>query len=52
MKNIAPSAPPEQLENLLSGAFGLLSPEGIALGLPDFPIDNVLSAARIMVSHF
>lgn len=50
MKEVAPNIPVEKLENLLSGVFGILSPEGVVgLGLPDFPIDNIIAAAKIMV---
>lgn len=52
MKEIAPNIPVKQLEELLSASFGLLSPEGTALGLPDFPIDNILAAAKILVCTY
>lgn len=52
MQEIAPNVPLEKLENLLSAALGLRSPESVALGLPDFPMDSLLTAAKIMVNIF
>lgn len=50
LKTLAPNALPQNLETVLSASFGLKSPEGISLGLPDFPMDNLHLAAKIMVT--
>ncbi|KAF7279849.1 hypothetical protein GWI33_006657 [Rhynchophorus ferrugineus] len=46
--NIASNAPKDKIEKLLSCAFALLNQETKFLGLPDFPIDNLVVAARIL----
>ncbi|KAF5289201.1 hypothetical protein FQR65_LT00087 [Abscondita terminalis] len=48
LKLLGPNVPVENLEQLLSAAFGLMSRESANLGLPDFPIDNLLTAISIM----
>ncbi|XP_017778440.1 PREDICTED: von Willebrand factor A domain-containing protein 8 [Nicrophorus vespilloides] len=48
LKTIAPGASVAKLEQLLSAAFGLISKESSALGLPDFPIDNLPFAAKLL----
>lgn len=42
-------SPFDVLENVLSAAFGLQSKEGKSLGLPDFPIDNLETIAKLLV---
>lgn len=49
LTNKATNAPKEKIEKLLSCAFALLNQETKFLGLPDFPIDNLLIAAEILV---
>lgn len=51
MQEVTQKAPPEKLENLLSTAFGLRSVEAVALGLPDFPMDSLKLAAKILVIY-
>lgn len=48
LRGIAPTAPQEKLELLLSTAYAILSKESVSLGLPDFPIDNLPVAALIL----
>ncbi|KAF5299279.1 hypothetical protein FQA39_LY02452 [Lamprigera yunnana] len=48
LKQVAPNVSPETLEQILSVAFGLNSKESGSLALPDFPMDNLFLAARIM----
>lgn len=48
LRAIAANAPQEKLELLLSAAYALLSKESIALGLPDFPVDNLPLAALML----
>lgn len=50
LRTIAPNVPEAKLHDLLSTAFVLLSKESATLGLPDFPIDNLPLAARILVN--
>ncbi|XP_075230942.1 von Willebrand factor A domain-containing protein c12.2 [Lycorma delicatula] len=38
---------PSKLTSLLSCSFTMISSESAALGLPDFPLDNVLPAAKL-----
>jgi len=45
-----PTAPKEKLENVLSCAYALASPESNELGLHDFPIENVPVVAKLIVS--
>lgn len=44
-----PNAPKEKVQNFLSCAFALISPEASTLGLPDFPLENLPRAVRLMV---
>ncbi|CAH1119198.1 unnamed protein product [Phaedon cochleariae] len=48
LNELAPSAPKDKLETILSCAFALLSKESLALGLPDFPLENLKLAALIL----
>lgn len=41
LRSLAPTANSEKLQKILSCAFALLSKESLALGLPDFPLDNL-----------
>lgn len=45
-----PSAPESTLTQLVSVSFALLGPEAAAVGLPDFPADNLDKAAHLLVS--
>lgn len=45
-----PTAPKDKLENVLSCAYALASPESSELGLHDFPIANVPVVAKLIVS--
>nr|CAI5818607.1 unnamed protein product [Callosobruchus analis] len=45
---LAPSAPRDTLEQILSLAFTLTSKESSSLGYPDFPLDNLPVAALIL----
>lgn len=51
LKAVAPTVPVEILDQLVSVSFGLLSKESEKLGLPEFPIDNLPHAARILVDE-
>lgn len=51
MLNPIKEAPKNKLENVLSAAFALRSPEGTSLGLPEFPMDNLELAAKILVTN-
>ncbi|XP_033322690.2 von Willebrand factor A domain-containing protein c12.2 [Megalopta genalis] len=48
LKSLAPGADPGKLSQLLSCAHALVTEEAVSLGLPDFPLDNLTSAAVIM----
>ncbi|CAG9859748.1 unnamed protein product [Phyllotreta striolata] len=48
LRRIAPGAPVEKLEKILSCAFALVNEEFTSLGHPDFPLDNLPSAALIL----
>ncbi len=56
MKNILfsdfPSTNAKKMEQLLSCAYSLNSPESKAIGLPDFPVDNLQYTAKILVRQF
>lgn len=52
LQNLAPTAPAANLEQLLSAAFALVSKDSQTLGLPDFPIDNLTYAAKILVKRY
>ncbi|XP_056637109.1 von Willebrand factor A domain-containing protein 8 isoform X2 [Diorhabda sublineata] len=41
LRSLAPTPNSEKLEKILSCAFALLCKESLALGLPDFPLDNL-----------
>lgn len=43
-----PSIPQEKLTKLLSSVYALLSPESAAIGLPDFPVDNLHIIAKLL----
>lgn len=51
LKTLAPSVSEAKLQLILSAAFAILSKEGAAQGLPDFPIDNLSAAALILVNQ-
>lgn len=50
MRNLVPNVDPGKLSQLLSCAHALVTEEAVSLGLPDFPLDNLPSAAVIMVN--
>ena len=47
-RKLAPNVDSGKLSQLLSCAHALVTQEAISLGLPDFPLDNLFSAALIM----
>lgn len=49
LKNLAPTVDVGKLSQLLSCAHALITQEAFAIGLPDFPLDNLSSAALILV---
>lgn len=52
LQSAYPNAPAGQLEQLLSCSYALLSSESKTIGLPDFPIDNLHYAAKLLsVDH-
>ncbi|XP_034940681.1 von Willebrand factor A domain-containing protein 8 [Chelonus insularis] len=48
LKKLAPNADEEKLSQLLSCCHALISKEAIDIGLPDFPLDNLITAAPIL----
>lgn len=50
MKKLTPNVDPGKLSQFLSCCHALATEEAQNLGLPDFPLDNVTSAAFILVS--
>lgn len=50
LKKLVPNVNPAKLAQLLSCAYALVTQEAVSLGLPDFPLDNLFSAAIIMVN--
>lgn len=50
LRDEAPQANPAKLEQLLSAAYALISPELQQVSLPDFPVDSLQAAALILVS--
>ncbi|XP_076231251.1 von Willebrand factor A domain-containing protein c12.2 [Calliopsis andreniformis] len=48
LKKLAPNVDPGKLAQLVSCAHALITQEAVSLGLPDFPLDNLPSAAIIM----
>lgn len=48
LKLIAPNAPPEKVDQLLSIAYALLSKESANLGVPDFPLDTLAQGAKLL----
>ncbi|XP_012062470.1 PREDICTED: von Willebrand factor A domain-containing protein 8 [Atta cephalotes] len=48
LRNLAPNVDAGKLSQLLSCAHALVTPEAVTIGLPDFPLDNLSSAACIM----
>ena len=52
LKTLAPNVDPGKLSQLLSCCHALVTEEAINLGLPDFPLDNVTSAAFILVMYY
>ncbi|KAK4880988.1 hypothetical protein RN001_004307 [Aquatica leii] len=48
LKEVGLNVSIEKIEQLLSVAFGLMSKESANIGLPDFPIDNLLTAVHIL----
>lgn len=49
MQESAPEAPANSVNALLSAATALLTPESLALGLPDFPADSLPLGAKLLV---
>lgn len=47
-----PTADVGKVEQLLSSGYALLSEESKSIGLPDFPLDNLQYAAKILVGSF
>lgn len=45
-----PTAPKDKLEKVLSCAYALASPESNELGLHSFPIENIPTVAKLIVS--
>lgn len=52
LKDEAPRVDPVKLEQLLSAAYALISPELQQVTLPDFPVDSLQAAALILVSQY
>ncbi|KAG5321336.1 VWA8 protein, partial [Acromyrmex heyeri] len=48
LRNLAPNVDAGKFSQLLSCAHALVTPEAVTIGLPDFPLDNLSSAAFIM----
>ncbi|XP_072949521.1 von Willebrand factor A domain-containing protein 8 [Epargyreus clarus] len=48
LRDEAPGVDPAKLEQLLSAAYALISPELQQISLPDFPVDNLHAAALIL----
>ncbi|XP_050455261.1 von Willebrand factor A domain-containing protein 8 [Cataglyphis hispanica] len=48
LRNLAPNVDSRKLSQLLSCAHALISQEAITIGLPDFPLDSLSSAALIL----
>ncbi|KAG7197989.1 hypothetical protein KM043_016215 [Ampulex compressa] len=48
LKSLAPNVDSGRLSQLLSCAHALMMQEAVSLGLPDFPLDNLKSAALIL----
>lgn len=49
LREEAPQVDSSKLEQLLSAAYALVSPELQQISLPDFPIDSLHAAALILV---
>lgn len=49
LKSLAPHVDGATLSQLLSCCHALITEEAVSLGLPDFPLDNLSSAAIILV---
>lgn len=49
LKEDAPNADQTKLEQLMSAAYALVSPELLQISLPDFPVDSLHVAALILV---
>ena len=52
LQNAHPLADPTDLSVLVSGCMALLSPEANSMSLPDCPVSNLHSAARLLVSVY
>lgn len=50
LRNLAPNVDAGKLSQLLSCAHALITQEAITIGLPDFPLDSLSSAALILVN--
>ncbi|KAK0097221.1 hypothetical protein PV326_002877 [Microctonus aethiopoides] len=48
LKDLAPNVDVGKLSQLLSCCHALISKEAIGIGLPDFPLDNLMTAAPIL----
>ncbi|XP_025833550.1 von Willebrand factor A domain-containing protein 8 [Agrilus planipennis] len=51
LKDIAPTLPFQKIESLVSAAFALNSKESLAMGLPDFPVENLKFAVKILENN-
>ena len=50
LKSIAPSVDSGKLSQLLSCCYAFVTEDAVSMGLPDFPLDNLSSAAIMMVN--
>ncbi|KAF6208189.1 hypothetical protein GE061_016641 [Apolygus lucorum] len=48
LQSAFPTAPRDKVQNLLSCAYALISPEASTLGLPDFPLENIPRVIKLM----
>ncbi|KAJ3641595.1 hypothetical protein Zmor_028095 [Zophobas morio] len=51
LQRLSPTAPPDKLQKLLSCAFAISTKESASLGLPDFPLDTLPHAAKLLQNH-
>jgi len=52
LRQVATNVPEETLIQLASFGYAVNAPESKAQGLPDFPIDCLPLAAKVIVSHY
>jgi len=50
LRKLAPNVDVAKLSQLLSCAHALVTQEAVSVGLPDFPLDSLSSAALILVN--